>query len=124
MARGRTDEALTVLREALAVAESGGASSPRMCMLRWVADAHRIAGRRTEAEAAFREVLAFTAGCGDLEPSLVRALAVPPLARALLAAGDPAAARHLLEKAVTGCRRMDPRRLLTQPESALAELST
>ncbi|MEU2396234.1 tetratricopeptide repeat protein [Streptomyces sp. NPDC007369] len=48
LARGETDRALGVLREALAVAERGGEAWPRMCVLRWVADALRIAGRPAE----------------------------------------------------------------------------
>ncbi|MBT2451626.1 AfsR family transcriptional regulator [Streptomyces sp. ISL-43] len=66
LARGETGRALEVLREALAVAVLGGAAWPRMCMLRWVADAHRLLGRLDEAEAGFGEVLAFTVGSGDL----------------------------------------------------------
>uniref|UniRef100_A0AAU2JU13 NB-ARC domain-containing protein n=1 Tax=Streptomyces sp. NBC_00049 TaxID=2903617 RepID=A0AAU2JU13_9ACTN len=54
--------------------------------------------------------------------SLVRALAVEPLARALLASGDPAAAREALEEALDSCRRMNARPLLARLESALAEV--
>ncbi len=43
-------------------------------------------------------------------------------ARALLASGDAAAARALLEEALTSCRRMNARPLLARLESALAEL--
>ncbi|MFG2995785.1 BTAD domain-containing putative transcriptional regulator [Streptomyces sp. NPDC048340] len=158
-ARGETGRALPVLREALAVAGAGGAAWPRMCMLRWVADAQRVLGRLAEAEAGFGEILAFTVGSGDLAgqsaariglgrialarsdtaaalhhlweadglgrrsgQSLVRALAVPPLARALLTSGDAAGARALLEEALASCRRMDARPLLAQLESALAEV--
>lgn len=159
LARGETARALEVLREALAVAELGGAAWPRMCMLRWVADAQRMLGRLDEAEAGFREVLAFTVGSGDLAgqsaariglgriaqdrgdtggalrhlreadeagrrsgQSLVRALAVPPLARALLASGDAPGARAVLEEALSSCRRMNARPLLAQLESALADV--
>ncbi|AWZ13933.1 hypothetical protein DRB96_18380 [Streptomyces sp. ICC1] len=159
LARGETGRALEVLREALAVSVSGGAAWPRMCMLRWVADAHRLLGRLDEAEAGFGEVLAFTVGSGDLAgqsaariglgkiaqdrgdtagalrhlraadalgrrsgQSLVRALAGPAPARALLASGDTPAARAVLEEALSSCRRMNARPLLAQLESALAEV--
>ncbi|WP_328300912.1 NB-ARC domain-containing protein [Streptomyces sp. NBC_00435] len=155
LARGEPGRALEVLREALAVAVLGGATWPRMCVLRWVADAQRLLGRLDEAEAGFGEVLAFTLGSGDLAgqsaariglgriaqdrgdtagalrhlreadelgrrsgQSLVRALAVPPLARALLAP----AARAVLEETLSSCRRMNARPLLAQLESALADV--
>ncbi|MCX5375723.1 hypothetical protein [Streptomyces sp. NBC_00091] len=158
LARGDTGGALEVLRRALAVAEPGGAAWPRMCMLRWVAEALRIEGCPEEAARGFAEVLRHPRGSGDLAgqcaaliglgrialtggdtaaalrelraadelgrrsgQTLVRALAVPPLAEALVAAGQPAAARALLEEAMEGCRRMNARPLLARLESALAK---
>ncbi|WP_412076662.1 hypothetical protein ACLF6K_15235 [Streptomyces xanthophaeus] len=52
----------------------------------------------------------------------MRALAVEPLARALLASGDAAGARAVLEEALASCRRMDARPLLARLESTLEEV--
>ncbi|WP_177204504.1 AfsR/SARP family transcriptional regulator [Streptomyces sp. C8S0] len=159
LARGETARVLELFTRALEAAVRGGAAWPRLCMLRWVAEARRLLGRLDEAAAGFGEILARTEDWGDLAGQsaariglgrialdrgdaaaavrqlraaadvgrrsgqpLVHALAVPPLAEALLASGDPQAARSVLREAVEDCRVIGARPLLAALETALSAL--
>ncbi|MCX5194248.1 tetratricopeptide repeat protein [Streptomyces sp. NBC_00249] len=79
----------------------------------------RIALARGDTAGALRELRAADELGRRSGQSLVRALSAAPLARALLAAGEPVRARALVEEALAGCRRMEAGPLVAQLESAL-----
>ncbi|MBT2539880.1 tetratricopeptide repeat protein [Streptomyces sp. ISL-44] len=116
---GRLDEAAAGFREILAYTlgsgDLAGQSAARIGL-------GRIALDRGDPAGALRHLRAADGLGRRSGQSLVRVLAVEPLARALLASGDAAAARSLLEEAVASCRRMNARPLLARLESALAEV--
>ncbi|MFD9409495.1 BTAD domain-containing putative transcriptional regulator [Streptomyces sp. NPDC059989] len=116
---GRSAEAAAGFREVLAhtrgSGDLAGQSAARIGL-------GRIALDRGEPAEALRHLRAADELGRRSGQSLVRALAAPPLARALLASGDAAAARALLEEASASCRRMNARPLPARLESALAEV--
>ncbi|MFD0574376.1 hypothetical protein ACFQ0T_40555 [Kitasatospora gansuensis] len=100
LAEGRTEQALAVLREALAVAGRTGAQWPRICLVRWIAEAHHSLGP-AEAE-GFAEVLAHTAATDDLA---YQSGARIGLGRIALARGDRTVALDHLRAAADLGRR-------------------
>ncbi|GAA1138666.1 BTAD domain-containing putative transcriptional regulator [Kitasatospora gansuensis] len=102
LAEGRTEQALAVLREALAVAGRTGAQWPRICLVRWIAEAHHSLGRPAEAEAGFAEVLAHTAATDDLAGQSGARIG---LGRIALARGDRTVALDHLRAAADLGRR-------------------
>ncbi|WP_405016026.1 transcriptional regulator [Kitasatospora sp. NBC_00070] len=102
LAEGRTEQALDVLREALAVAGRTGAEWPRICLVRWIAEAEHRAGQLAEAQAGFAEVLAHTDALGDLAGQSGARIG---LGRVALDRGDRTAAlEHLRAAAELGRR--------------------
>ncbi|MFA7765515.1 ATP-binding protein [Streptomyces sp. NRRL S-448] len=116
---GRPAEAAAGFREILAYTRGSGdlagQSAARIGLGRIALDGGDVAEALRQLRAA--DELGRRSG-----QSLVRALAVEPLARALLASGDAVAARTLLEESLASCRRMDARPLLARLESALADV--
>ncbi|MCX4528228.1 MULTISPECIES: BTAD domain-containing putative transcriptional regulator [unclassified Streptomyces] len=116
---GRSDEATAGFREVLAHTERSGdlagQSAARIGLGRIALDRGDTAGALRELRAA--DELGRRSG-----QILVRAIAAPPLARALLASGDAATAGELLEEALADCRRMNAAPLLARLESALADV--
>ncbi|MEU9161628.1 BTAD domain-containing putative transcriptional regulator [Streptomyces sp. NPDC048424] len=116
---GRPAEAAAGFREILAhtrgSGDLAGQSAARIGLGRIALDGGDVAGALRQLRAA--DELGRRSG-----QSLVRVLAVEPLARALLASGEAAAARALLREALASCRRMNARPLLARLESALAEV--
>ncbi|WP_404956277.1 BTAD domain-containing putative transcriptional regulator [Streptomyces sp. 147326] len=116
---GRPAEAAAGFREVLAhtrgSGDLAGQSAARIGLGRIALDGGDVAGALRQLRAA--DELGRRSG-----QSLVRVLAVEPLARALLASGEAGAARVLLREALASCRRMNARPLLARLESALAEV--
>ncbi|MFG2989805.1 BTAD domain-containing putative transcriptional regulator [Streptomyces sp. NPDC048257] len=116
---GRPAEAAAGFREVLAHARGSGdlaaESAARIGLGRIALDGGEVAEAVRQLRAA--DELGRRSG-----RSLVRALAVEPLARALLASGDAAGARAVLEETLASCRRMNARPLLARLESALAQV--
>lgn len=95
-------QALTFLERALSVAEAGGAAWPRMCMLRWVADAQLTLGRHDAAHRGFTEILDHTRASGDVAGQTAAHVG---LGKVALARGDVTGAVAILRTAACLGRR-------------------